>query len=306
MKNLQRIITRYLNITAMEAVIPLGANYHRRSCFLLKGHIALKATLGRWIPIGLIFLSALFELVPIVLGQDKLPELSLQSGHLGRVDAVTFSPDGRILASAGSDHTIKLWDTLQGLLIRTLVGHSDKVRCVAFSPDGKSLVSGSNDHTIRIWELQSGRSVRSIAENPKFWVTGVAYSADGRTIISVARLAEEYTNAERLPNNLGVVRVLDVATGRTIRSMETDGFCNSFAVSPASTLVFGLTGQLWDAGTGKLVSKDGGIRQGANRSAAFSPNGNLLALVGSYGLDIRDAQRAVEIHRVRDLVLNSG
>jgi WD40 repeat protein len=104
---------------------------------------------------------AFLGLVAIVAAQQPSPELALQSGHRGQVHSLAFSPDGRMLASAGSDSTIKLWDTSRGLLIRTLSGHLGAVRAVAFSPDGKSLVSGSQDHTIRIWDLETGRAVKS-------------------------------------------------------------------------------------------------------------------------------------------------
>lgn len=245
---------------------------------------------------------AFLGLGAVVAAQQPTPELALQSGHRGQVHSLAFSPDGRMLASAGSDSTIKLWDTSRGLLIRTLSGHLGAVRAVAFSPDGKSLVSGSQDHTIRIWNLETGRAVKSFEEQGDFWVTGVAYSVDGKSLVSVARITDAVAAQDRLPKIVGAVRVWDVASGRAVRSMPTNGTCNSLSFSPDTGVLYTLTGQLWDPAAGKLISQ--GIRMGFDAtSAALSRNGSLLAVVGHFGLDIWDTKRLEVVHRARDLYL---
>lgn len=239
-------------------------------------------------------------------GQQPSPELALQSGHRGRVYSLAFSPDGRMLASAGSDSTIKLWDTSRGLLIRTLSGHLDAVRAVAFSPDGKSLVSGGQDHTIRIWDIDTGRVVKSLEEQPDFWVTGVAYGGDGKSLISVARIGEaRWFSVERLPKIVGIVRVWDVASGRAVKSMPTNGSSNSLSFSPDTGLLYTLTGQLWDTAAGKLISQKYRMGAGAT-SGALSRNGSILAVVNGYGLDIWDTKRLEVVHPVRELYMNGG
>jgi len=65
-----------------------------------------------------------------------------QRGYGQQVWSVVFSPDGRILASANGDHTIKLWDIDTGHTRVTLTGHTDEVWAVAFSSDGQTLASG--------------------------------------------------------------------------------------------------------------------------------------------------------------------
>jgi hypothetical protein len=76
------------------------------------------------------------------------------TGHTDAVWSVSFSPDGRLLASGSGDYTIKLWRVSDGALVRTLTGHSHGVESVSFSPDGRLLASGSRDNTIKLWRVR--------------------------------------------------------------------------------------------------------------------------------------------------------
>ncbi|KAJ1675271.1 hypothetical protein EV182_001590 [Spiromyces aspiralis] len=76
-------------------------------------------------------------------------------GHQKLVNHVSFSPDGRLIASASFDNSVKLWDGHTGKFIASLRGHVAAVYQLCWSPDSRMLVSGSRDSTLKLWDLRT-------------------------------------------------------------------------------------------------------------------------------------------------------
>ena len=90
-------------------------------------------------------------------------ELFTLTGHTGGVINVTFSPDGKLLATGSEDNTAKIWDAATGKALLTLTGHTDEVHSVAFSPNGRRLVTGGyTDRTAKIWDTTSGQLLMTL------------------------------------------------------------------------------------------------------------------------------------------------
>lgn len=109
--------------------------------------------------------------------------LCRMTGHQKLVNHVTFSPDGRYIASASFDNSIKLWDGRDGKFVSTLRGHVASVYQCAWSSDCRLLVSGSKDTTLKVWDVKT-RKLQNDLPGHLDEVFAVDWSVDGKRVAS--------------------------------------------------------------------------------------------------------------------------
>jgi WD40 repeat protein len=248
--------------------------------------------------------------------------------HHGAVRAVAFHPDGKTVVTGSADGMARLWDAANGSVIAPPIRHRDQGRTsgegpsfqaiqeddiefVAFSPDGKTILTGGRDSKARLWNVATGRLIGEPMKTSG-WVTAAAFSADGRTILTVTGRVQLWdARTGRLLGREGGSGGFPEAAGfspdgktivtyhpGTIRRWQFSGDYEFTSIGPSievpegrkllawspdwTTAVFGaIDTMLWDLATNRLIFK---INADFTTSAAFSPDGKTVVTGGSDGM----------------------
>jgi len=164
--------------------------------------------------------------------------------HVGAVNSLAFSPDGKYLATAAADGNALIYSLSSGECSRTLRASSDRQGAaspallqVAFSPDGQRIVTLASDGTVAFWSVPQGEAAGQLA-SPITGATSVAFSPDGRCVAVVRAAA----------NGAGEVRVWEVASARAASpTLPHAGAVTSACFNSDGTLLL-------------TASLDGGVR----------------------------------------------
>lgn len=204
-------------------------------------------------------------------GEDSLIRLwDLRTGNcikeflahdIWMIFSLKFSPDRKLLLSAGGDATIKLWTTDFFTYVKTLQGHRSFVWTAAFSRDGSFIASGGNDGTVRLWRGKDGSPIR-IINVPETQVRCLAISPQGDRIATA-------------PSDSHLLRVWDAKTGQQIKMLAGhEGILWAVAFSPKGDLLASgghdRSVRLWDTQDMDSIFSFKGYSMGI-ASIAFSP-----------------------------------
>uniref|UniRef100_A0A8J6ZUS6 Novel STAND NTPase 1 domain-containing protein n=1 Tax=Desmonostoc muscorum LEGE 12446 TaxID=1828758 RepID=A0A8J6ZUS6_DESMC len=204
-------------------------------------------------------ISPIFALDSIL---NKIKERNQFQGHQGYVYSVSFSPNGKTIATASLDNTARLWN-LQGQLLQEFKGHRHGVGSVSFSPDGKTIATASSDNTARLWML-NGQLLQEF-KGHQAEVYSVSFSPDGKTIATAS-----LDNTARLWNLQG--QLLQEFKGHQAYIWDVSFSPDGKTIATAS---LDKTARLWTL-NGQLLQEFKGHQERVY-GVSFSPDGKTIA-----------------------------
>ena len=192
--------------------------------------------------------------------------------HLDQVQTIVFSHDGKQLASASRDQSIRLWDPRRGTESMALNTGSKIVQALDFSPDGTQLASGGREHDICIWNSRTGHLHHKFEGR---FMPNIRFSPSGNKLASI--------------NSDKTIIIWDTMTGELLHRFKGAGYTRALAFSPNGVyfasksvdrgiMLYNLqTEELQDRFTGNETDYDGGIAfSGDSMSLAFTVGGNVI------------------------------
>uniref|UniRef100_A0A0D9XTS9 NLE domain-containing protein n=2 Tax=Leersia perrieri TaxID=77586 RepID=A0A0D9XTS9_9ORYZ len=170
------------------------------------------------------------------------------AGHTEAVLSVSFSPDGRCLASGSGDTTVRFWDLNTQTPLFTCKGHKNWVLCIAWSPDGNHLVSGSKSGELILWDPKTGKQLGTPLTGHRKWITSVSWEP-----VHLQAPCRRFVSASKD----GDARIWDITTRKCVIALT--GHTNSVTCVKwgGDGLIY--TGsedcsiKVWETSQGKLV-----------------------------------------------------
>ncbi|CBN55837.1 MULTISPECIES: eIF2A-related protein [Kamptonema] len=193
---------------------------------------------------------------------DNGKENNRLEGHGDRVQAVKYSPDGKTIATASSDKTIKLWSA-DGRLLQTLTGNERSVNDLSFSPDGKLLAAASSDGIVKLWNID-GKLIKTFTGDSEK-VNSISFSPDGKMLATASD--DKTIKLWNLDGSL--IKTLTGHTERVTRISWSSDSKNIASVSEDKTL------KLWSINSNKSQICKG--HTDYIMDVSFSPDGKILA-----------------------------
>ncbi|MEO7924802.1 MAG: caspase family protein [Chitinophagaceae bacterium] len=212
----------------------------------------------------------------------------LPIGHTASVETAYFSPDGKLVLSASTDETAKLWDVSTGKLLADLKGHTASVNNACFSPDGKKIITASDDSTAKIWDVLNGELLVTLTGHSNS-VKKALFSPDSKKIVTAS---EDYT-----------AKIWDTQTGKLLfdLSNHTSRLNDVIFTRDGKKIVTASeddTAKIWDVSTGlqlvNLAGHDFGVV-----SVACSPDGSkIITASKDRSAKIWDVQTGEMLHNL--------
>src|SRR5262249_39797996 len=151
------------------------------------------------------FLTAIVTTgVALAQQQQKATIVGTLDGHTDPVYAIAWSPDGKTIATASFDNSVRLWDAATRKEIKKYEGHSKMVLSIAIAPDGKHILSGSQDKSAKIWDWPVSGPLKTFAGQPAA-VQALAVKPDGKQFVAAAGKS---------------AKVWDLASGAVVKDLE--------------------------------------------------------------------------------------
>ncbi|MBY5904156.1 TIR domain-containing protein [Rhizobium leguminosarum] len=202
--------------------------------------------------------------------------------HTKPVNSVAFSPDSKLIVTASTDTTARVWDAMTGAPIGSAMKHGGPIDSVSFSSGGQRILTASDeDATARVWDATTGAPIGKVIESVSF----AAFSPDGSSVITASD---------------DIVQLWHASTGALLRVMKTTGQVKSVAFSPDSERIVttsGDTARLWNAATGEPTGEVM-LHKAEVNFADFSPDGRRILTATKMESDSNDSDAGDSTERV--------